>query len=157
MKTPLVVLVVAIIAASCQGSSSGGSPSPSPRAQGVEGLIADLRGAGAAVTTGASFAPDPLTGQGVVLCVAGEPVRLYAFASAAERAQTASRIDPTDPSKVGTSIVEWIGNPRFWQRDRILVLYLGRNAATETLLRSVLGEPFAKGVGGRTVRPDTCS
>jgi hypothetical protein len=46
----------------------------------------------------------------------------------------ASRIKPDDPSNLGTSIVEWAGRPRFWQRDRILVMYLGESAATEALL-----------------------
>lgn len=48
----------------------------------------------------------------------------------------------------GTSIVDWTGSPRFWQHDRLILLYLGGDAGTETLLTTALGPPFARGVGG---------
>lgn len=156
MKIFLVASLVVLVAA-CQAGGTGGSQAPSPGAEGVEGLIADLSGAGASVKNSGRFSPDPLSGQGVLLCVGGESVRVYVFGSAAELSQVASRIKPSDPSNIGTSIVEWMGTPRFWQRDRVLVLYLGQNPTTETLLRSALGEPFARGAAGRPpLRDDSC-
>ncbi len=88
-----------------------------------------------------------LGGRGARVCVAGQQVDVYAYESAPDRVAAAARIDATDPSKVGTAIVEWAGNPRFWQRDRLIVLYLGSDPAVEGRITSVLGEPFARGWG----------
>ena len=92
-----------------------------------------------------AFNPDPLGGRGARLCVAGQQVSLYVYATEQERAAASARIDPNDPSNLGTAMVAWAGNPRFWQRGRILVLYLGNVAAVEAGITSVLGEPFARG------------
>lgn len=142
----LPILLVAIMAAAC---SSSPPPSAAPTGEvpdGAEQLIVDLSAAGASVQTG-SFDPAPLSGQATLLCVDGEEVRVYVYASELEAAAAASRIDATDPSNVGTAIIEWAGNPRVWHRDRILVLYLGRDEATESLLTATLGPPFARGLG----------
>lgn len=72
---------------------------------------------------------------------------MYVYPTSGDRAAMAANVDRTDPSNVGTAIIEWRGDPTFWQRDRLIVLYLGRNAATEATLRSVLGPPFATGQG----------
>lgn len=109
----------------------------------MEGLVSALTAAKMPVRQADTFDAAPFQGHGVLLCVGREEVRVYAFATDQERAAAASRIDPTDPSHIGTSIVEWMGNPRFWQRDRILVLYLGADPA----LTAVLGQPFARGGG----------
>jgi hypothetical protein len=63
------------------------------------------------------------------------------------------KIDPKDPSNVGTGIVEWAGAPRFWLRDNVIVLYLGQDAATDAALRALLGTPFAEGEAGRMPLP----
>ena len=123
------------------------SPSPSAPGSGVEGLVDALAAASAPIRRADSFDTTPLLGQGVLLCVGHEEVRVYVFTTEQERLAAASRINPTDPSQIGTSIVEWTGNPRFWQRDRILVLYLGTDAPTEDMLTSVMGPPFAQGQG----------
>jgi hypothetical protein len=150
MRLLEVILALAVVAG-CQGTSPS-SPTPS-RIDGVEGLVSDLSASGASARAAGTFTADPLPGQGTLLCVGQEAVRVYSYASPEERAQVAARIDPRDPSKVGTAIVEWTGSPRFWQRDRILVLYLGSDAATEALLTAVLGQPFARGPGGRAGLP----
>lgn len=102
--------------------------------------------------TGA-FSTEPLGGQGTGLCVAGQQVRVYVYQTAEDREAVASRIDPTDPSNVGTSIVEWAGNPKFWQAARIVVLYLGSDPAVDSGISTILGPPFARGPG-RDPGPD---
>ena len=149
----LMVVLISIIAA------CGASPPASPSVRGgavggTERLITDLAGAGARAVEAGSFDPTPLSGRATLLCLDGEEVRVYAFSSEQERVAAASRIDPNDASKVGTAIIAWAGNPRFWQRDRILVLYLGGDEAIESLLSSVLGPPFARGLG-RLALPGT--
>jgi len=138
--------ILAIVAWSC--GTSEGSISPSPQG-GVEGLVTALSDASAPVREADRFDAAPLQAQGVLFCIGHEEVRAYVFPTAEARAAAAAAIDPHDPSHIGTSIVEWTGNPRFWQRDTILVLYLGSDLAVETLLTSLIGPPFARGAGGR--------
>lgn len=72
---------------------------------------------------------------------------VYVYPTPEEREAVAARIDPTDPSNLATPIVEWAGSPKFWQADRIIVLYLGSEPGVEAGLISVLGQPFARGQG----------
>lgn len=113
----------------------------------VAAFVASLQAAGAEVSATGDIETAPLGGQGVGLCVAGQEVRVYVYSTPEERQAVAARIDPTDPSNLGTSIVSWAGDPKFWQGDRILVLYLGTDPAVESGLTSVLGQPFARGQG----------
>jgi hypothetical protein len=109
--------------------------------------VNDLRALGIEAEQESEFAGDPISHLGVQLCVGGEPVQVYVFGTAQEAAAVAGGIDPRDPSNFGTTIVEWAGEPKFWARDRILVLYLGTDEDVEAALVSVLGEPFARGEG----------
>jgi len=108
------------------------------------------------VKVASQFAADPFQASGLLVCVNAEPVRVYQFATPDLAAAAAKSINPKDPSQVGTSIVEWVGKPRFWYRDRTIVLYAGDAPATEALLTSVLGAPFARGQGRAPMLPDTC-
>ncbi len=139
------------------GTQQPGSTAPRPT-DGPEALVADLVAAGMTVRLGPLFTGDPLAAQGVVMCVGTQPVQLYVFGSVAERVALTSRIDPANPSNLGTTIIDWNGRPRMWQRDRLLIVYLGEDAATEQVLRSALGEPFAVAAQGRPpLRADTCA
>ena len=153
----LVLLVAACAAASSTPAAqspaptaSDGAVSSSPEASPsdpVAGLGAALQAAGAEVRRTGAFPTEPLGGQGIGLCVAGQEVRVYIYPTTQEREAVAARIDPADPSNLGTSIVDWAGNPKFWQADRIIVLSLGNDPAVEAGLTSVLGQPFARGQG----------
>ncbi len=164
--TPLVILLAAALAgcAASQSLSTAASGTPEPsRAVGtspipsaapgsstadpVSAMIDALRAAGATVTELGPFSPDPLPGRGSRLCVSGQQVSAYVYETPQEREEVASRIDPTDPSNVGTAIVEWAGKPTFWQQDRFIVLYLGSEPMVTAGLTSVLGAPFAVGQG----------
>jgi hypothetical protein len=151
-----IVILLAIGVLGCQDGSTT-TPGPTATIDGPDALIADLRNAGADARLGERFAPDPFIAQGVVMCLGKEPIRLYVFPSIADRQQAAARIDPANPSNMGTAMVDWNGRPRFWQRDRVLVLYLGEEVATEALLRGVLGQPFAIGQGRPALRDDSCA
>lgn len=128
------------------GSAPVGSASGGPTDD-VAAFAAELQAAGAGVAELGIFNPDPLGGRGVRLCVAGQEVRVYLYATEQEREAVSSRVDPDDPSNVGTAMVSWAGNPRFWHRGRIIVLYLGDDPAVEAGITSVLGQPFARGRG----------
>ena len=162
------LLVGALIMAGCAAAESpapsaspvpspsdaaGSSPSEAPASDPPAAFVAALRDAGAEVSETGAFNTDPLGGQGIGLCVAGQQVSVYVYPTPEDREAVASRIDPTDPSNLGTTIVEWAGNPKFWQADRILVLYLGSDPAVESGISSILGQPFARGQG-RDPGPD---
>lgn len=152
----LTVLLLFVVTIGCGGAPSSTPPQASASGEGSDGvavLAGDLRTVGATVTELGGFNPDPLGGRGVRLCVAGQQVSLYVYPTAQDRAVASARIDPNDPSNLGIAMVEWAGNPRFWQRDRIIVLYLGSDAAVEVGITSVLGPPFARG-RGRPPGPD---
>lgn len=73
----MMVAVIALVAATCQGVSPDGSPSRSTVSDGLQSLVTQLRAAGAPVTEAGAFTPNPLSGRGVLLCIADEPVRVY--------------------------------------------------------------------------------
>ena len=94
-----------------------------------------------------TFEASPFAGDATLLCVNDEEVRVYTYLTDQERAAVANSIDPSDPSKVGTALIAWAGDPRFWQSARMLILYLGPDQATEGLLTTLLGQPFSRGLG----------
>lgn len=120
-----------------------GTPEPTASG-GAEALVADLVAAGGAAKLGSNFLAEPLPGEGIVVCLGTEALQVYVLRDREAALAAASQIDPEDPSMIGTSIVDWAGRPRFWLRDRILVLYVGDDAATDAALRGLLGRPFAE-------------
>jgi hypothetical protein len=122
---------------------------------GAEALVADLVAAGMRAKLGSNFLAEPFPGEGVLVCVGTESVQTYLFRDHEAALAAASKIDRDDPSKIGTAIVDWVGRPQFWLRDRMLVLYVGDDARTDAALRTVLGEPFAEAdASGRPFRPE---
>lgn len=121
-------------------------PSATQAPYGIEALSQELTAAGASVRQGDAFAADPLAGDGITLCVDGQRVAVYSFATSDDRLRGQSRIDATDPWHVGNAIVEWVGTPRFWARDLIVVGYNGSDQTLMTRMTAALGAPFAVGV-----------
>jgi hypothetical protein len=135
-------LGVAMILAGCAQQSAGDSPGA---AYGLEAFSQALTDAGATVRKDGTFVADPLAGQGVNLCVDGQRVAVYSFATSDDRQKGQARIDPTDPFHVGTAIVDWLGTPRFWARDLIIVGYNGSDQAVLDRITATLGAPFVVG------------
>lgn len=137
--------------------SQEATPEPSVLDDAVSQLAGALAENGADVRLTGPFTTDPVGGDGVGLCVDGRQVNVYVFPTAAEAEAVASRIDPDDPSNLGTAMVSWVGNPRFWRSDRLLVLYLGDDPGIEAGLTALLGAPFARSEGpGLPGDPSTC-
>ena len=142
-----VLVVLALVG--CTGGDDGpATPVRDDAAAKVRAAIEDPTGLEPVPT-------EPLPGEGRLLCVDGEEIRLYLYDSAGERADAAALIDPADPSHVGTAIVAWSGNPAFWEVDRAIVLYLGTDEALRDELVAGLGEPYAAG-RGRTGAGGAC-
>lgn len=157
MNKKLTLLLPAIVLlAACQaGVSPTGTPQPTapPQASGVAGIVADLVAAGVAAKAGSPFMSEPVGGDGRAMCIGKDTVQTYQFIDHEAALAVVKTIDPKDPSKIGSAIVEWTGTPRFWLRDNVIVLYTGTDAATDAALRAVLGQPFAEAEGGRMPLP----
>jgi hypothetical protein len=119
---------------------------------GHQSLLRGLREAGLDAHVGSHFNAAPFPGSGMTLCVTGESVQVYEFRTEAQAQAAVTSIDPDDPSHVGDSIIEWVGDPKFWKGDRSIVQYVGSDPGTEDALDALLGEPFAVG-RGRAVLP----
>jgi hypothetical protein len=117
-------------------------------------LVADLHSLGLQAAMGTEFDPGLLDGErGRAVCVGAESVQVYEFADANAAVEAARKVNPKDPSNVGNGIVEWIGPPRFWRRDNVIVTYVGGDVAVDRALRGILGRPFAdSGVPGGPLR-----
>lgn len=121
-------------------------------------LFVDLVRIGVNVRSLGAVPTEPFDADGTLLCVAGDKVRQYTFATGEMAAAAAASIGRNDPTRIGRdSIVDWIGRPRFWHRSRSLVLYTGEDPAVEQVLIRVLGIPFAAGQGdGRMPVANVC-
>jgi hypothetical protein len=137
-----LTLGLGIVVSACAQGTGGSDP---PMAYGLEAFTQALTAAGATVRTEGTFAADPLAGEGRNLCVDGQRVAVYSFATSDDREKGQARIDPTDPFHVGNAIVEWLGTPRFWSRDLIIVGYNGPDQAVLAWITAALGQPFAAG------------
>jgi heat shock protein HslJ len=82
--------------------------------------------------------------QAQMITVNGAEVQVFEFADEAAREAAAEQIS-ADGSSIGTTIVSWVDQPNFWAEGRVIVLYVGQDAAIIELLTSVLGEPIAQG------------
>jgi hypothetical protein len=155
VRSALLGAVMLVVVACQPGTGPGATPAPTTAptptiaptptgATGLEGLVLDLNARGATAKVGSPFLADPLHGQGMTVCVGAETLQTYEFIDHEAALAASTKIDRDDPTNVDGGVVNWIGQPRFWLRDRIIVLYLGDDAATDATLRDLLGPPFAE-------------
>lgn len=147
-----LVTAALIVVVGCQATTSQTPAATAPH--GIDGLVTDLVAGGTDAKVGTPFMSEPIGGQGSTVCVGTETVRAYEFIDHEAALAASQTIDRDDPSLVGNGIVEWTGAPRFWLRDRVIVLYVGEDAATDSSLRTLLGPPFAEGQTGRMPLPE---
>jgi hypothetical protein len=83
--------------------------------------------------------------SGPVILVNGSRVQVFDFGTEQFQRAASEQIS-ADGFTIGTTVVDWVDQPNFWTKDRIIVLYVGRDAATIELLNRVLGEPITQGV-----------
>lgn len=126
------------------GSEPAGDSQPGAAVEDYASLVAALESAGAAVESGDPVLQPFFTPEGQIITVNGQAVQLFEYATAAEAAAEAELVS-ADGSSVGTSIMAWIDTPHFYQGGRLIVLYIGSDAAALSLLESVLGPQFAGG------------
>jgi hypothetical protein len=101
-----------------------------------------LRAAGATVEGGDTVEQPFFSVTGQILKINGADVQVFEYKSAELMEADAAQVS-ADGGSVGTSMVSWMATPYFFKTGRVLVLYVGDDAAILDLLKSVLGEQFA--------------
>lgn len=137
---------VLLIVVACSNLAGSTATSDLPESEAAQ-LIVELGATGIDAAQVDTFSSNPLGGDGLLVCLGAEELRVYLFQSDQEAAAKAARIDPDDPSNLGSAMVAWAGRPRFWLRGPMLVLYLGEDNDTENLLTDILGEPISRASG----------
>jgi len=142
----MAVLLLPIIGFSC--TRVGPPPaSHSGPAEDYVGLIDELRANGAKVEPAGDISQPFFSVRGSALSVNGENVQVFEFEDDAAAKTEAETISP-DGSSIGTSIVSWVATPHFYQKGRIIVLYVGTIQSVLNALEEILGTQIA---GGATV------
>jgi hypothetical protein len=128
-------LIVLVLAACVPAAATGAC-------QDVNGLAAALEAQGAEVEVAEVVTQDFFSVPARRLVVNGDDLQVFAYAS-----QQAAQADAEQISGggyiIGTSIVDWIATPHFYQCGQLIVLYLGDNAEVLGLLEGVLGAPLS--------------
>lgn len=111
---------------------------------GLDDVIAALEQTGADVRQGDRAAGTPFSVDAQLADVDAIQIRLYEYGDAASRAAEEATI-AMDGWSVNHTPVEWIDDPHFWSKGRVIVLYLGDDPSAIELLTSVLGPEIDTG------------
>ena len=133
----LVVLIVAVLLL-----TACGSPPASAQGFGMDEFIEALRAEGVEAEKGDSVEQAFFSVAGSFVNFDGESVQVFEYGSAETMESDAVLVD-ADGGSIGTSMVMWVATPHFYKKGRILVLYVGDNTETLSVLESVLGPQFA--------------
>lgn len=143
-RATLILLVMSAVASlACSGNPAGPSDLES-----TEALISALEEQGATVVRMGQMPPEShcLSVGARRLSVNGENVYAFEYESAAAANRDASMVS-SDGSTIGSTgracSILWVGPPRFYKRDRLIVLYVGTNQDLIRILDGLLGRPFA--------------
>jgi len=144
-----MTLVVFLLLTACTGRIAAESSGETITSNGdvvadQVSLIAALRAAGAKLESGDSVEQPFFTVSGQILMVNETEVQVFEY-EAAEAMEVDASLVASDGASVGTTMISWIAPPHFYKTGRIIVLYLGEDAAILDLLNQVLGVQFAGG------------
>ena len=120
----------------------------------LDELVATLQEQGATVERKGQLAGDPFVGNGHLLNIDGQHVRVYQYENEAAAQGDAKQILPDAKT--------WFGKPKKWQdtirlfrRDRLLAQYTGDDAELIARLSGHMGTPFAIGKAESSSLPPT--
>lgn len=105
-------------------------------------LIDSLRGQAAAVEPKGDTSQPFLSGSGYMVSVNGQNVQVFEYPNSKSARADADKIS-SDGSTIGNSMVSWVDTPHFYKKERVIVIYIGRDAKTLDLLTKTLGSQFA--------------
>ncbi len=142
----LSLLLLAGVAAGCGpapvGSQGAGVVAHGGPVQDYVSLVDALRAQGATVEPAGEVRQAFFSVTGQLIKVNGADVQVFEYADAPAAAAAAAQVSP-DGSTVGTSMITWVAPPHFYQKEKLIVLYVGEEAATRQALEAVLGAQVA--------------
>lgn len=134
------LLMITMLFAAC--APQGESPADPVAVEDLGTLSKALRDAGAIIESNETIQQEFFTVEGRILKVNGADVQVFEYKSSEAMEAEAVLVAP-DGGSVGTSMMMWMATPHFFKTGRVLVLYVGDDAATLDLLKATLGEQFA--------------
>lgn len=149
----LWLCVLLVVLAGCGAAPSGAtdtsaSPSGSPAADqqpapvtDMNSLIVALQGKGRTVGTAGMVAQPFFEVEGTLLQVEGADVQVFEFADAEAATAAVAMLGPD--GNPPTMMITWVAPPHFYQAGRLVVLYVGDDAAMTHALTDVLGAQVA--------------
>ena len=113
----------------------------------LDGLVQDVRQQGVTVTSAGSEPRESFpffSVQGKRLIVNGDNVYVFEYTTDTVATKEASTVAPSG-TPIGTTQTTWISPPRFYKRDRFILLYVGTTPEVVRALDAAFGKPFAGG------------
>lgn len=139
----LVFLLTFVLGTSaCSQGGSSDSPATVSAVEDLSSLLTALQEEGATAQIVDSIDQAFFSPQGNIISVNGEDIQVFEYESTEAMEAEASQVAP-DGGSIGTSMVTWIDTPHFYKVGRIIVLYVGSDAATLELLEQMIGPQFA--------------
>jgi len=123
------------------GSGMQGQDMMSPVTDYVS-LIDQLRKSGANVEPTGTIDQPFFSVVGKSILVNGENVQVFEYSTQTEAEEDASNVSP-DGHSIGLSMPLWVEAPHFYEKEKIIVLYVGDEPSSIELLESILGTQFA--------------
>lgn len=105
-------------------------------------LIQNLEDLGAIVELTGEVSQPYFSTEGRTANVNGKTIQVFEYPDAESASTDAALISP-DGSSIGTTMVLWVDTPHFYKWDRLIVLYLGDDQATQVLLQTLIGDQIA--------------
>ncbi len=144
MIAALICITVLLVAAACDAGPSSTPPSShGGPVRDQPSLIDALRASGLSVNPVARLQQPVLSGSGETVQVNRETIQVYEFADGKAAQDEAAKVQPN--GTVPGVTVNWPGQPHFYRKERIVVIYPGNDQAVLTALEAALGKPFAVG------------
>jgi len=141
MKVKYFVLFISVIALLIYSVGCAGRDASGPVTD-YDSLVDNLRNAGATVEPAGEITQPFFSVKGNAINVNGEDVQVFEYNSQSTAEAEAALVSP-DGSSIGTSLPFWVAPPHFYKVGRIIVLYVGENAAITDTLENALGAQFA--------------
>ena len=144
MPGALLLVFVPLFVISCDARRTAPATArePGETVRDYASLVARLRGAGLTVEEAGGTEQPFFTPKARVVRIAGDgEAQVYEYADARKAESEARRVNAD--GSVGTSMPMWVAPPHFFQRDRLIVLYLGSDQRVLGALAAAMGAQLA--------------
>lgn len=140
----MAILILSFSLAACTQQPAGITPVPQSSGDqpfGFEEFVGELQGAGASVEP-AGEVDQPFFGESARdIRVDGADLQVFEFADQASQ-QAAPQTISANGYIIGTTAVDWISQPYFWARGRLIALYVGADRSIIDLVTGLMGDPL---------------